>query len=948
MRLWHSPWDTHGKQVSLRPRRNATRPGLTLEVLEDRLALSTSSGAAGPLSYADWRNLTFSIQNMTALGPQGSPSQVGLQAVTPTQGEGFGQDIGLDKVVANYPYRGNGYSVAVIDTGINYNDPNLGGGWGKRVIAGYNFVNNTNDPMDDNGHGTHVAGIIGSSDPTYTGIAPGVNFVALKVLDATGSGTFGAVDEALQWVAAHQAQYHIVAVNMSLGAGNYTVNPYTYLEPDFSTLKSEGVFIASASGNSFYTFGSQQGLAYPAISPQVVSVGAVWDGNFGAVSWVSGARDNSTAPDQITSFTQRSTGLDILAPGAMITSTYLHDTFKQMAGTSMATPVVAGCAVLIHQALDARGQSSLANQDYILSLMQTTGVTVVDNNAAADNVVNTGLSFRRLDLFAALNKVGPVQYTPPTLGTIPNQTMTAGVPLFITLPAANGATLTFHAQATGSGNGAVYQLGRQLGLSYGGSYFQNSIGQNEKWILGANSQWYCLMPDGELRRWTGTAATTLAAGAFVTTLSPAIYNDPTQLWNSQATTNPNATFSFSGNQLTIQCDPNFVGSFTVQVVAASDGIASASQSFTVNVIHRAPVLGAIANQTMAHSQKALTVNLTVSNPDNDPITYSAQALPPSQQAYNLEQALGLTYTGNYWTNYYGLEEKWLATSGFPTGREWYCLLPDGELRRAGSSAADMLAAGSLVATLDSSFYQDPSLLWNAQPPVTPHVSFAFAGNQMTVMPAAGVVGTFSLQVTLSDGQVSVKQTFTVTVTDSAPVLGTIADQTMIHGKSLTVGLAASDADQDPLTWAVQTVTPSQQAINLTQTLGLRFTGNYWTNYYGLGEKWLQGMASTTSAPQWYCLLPDGELRRRPAPAPADMLQAASLIATLDTSYYADPSLLRNARNYVAPQVAYSFSGNQLNITPAANYIGTFIVQVTVSDGLVKAAKRSFAVSRHVQ
>src|SRR6202023_2906964 len=114
-----------------------------------------------------------------------------------------------------------------------------------------------------------------------------------------------------------------------------------------------------------------------------------------------------------------------LAPGAMITSTYLNDTFKQMAGTSMATPVVVGASVLIHQALDARGQGSLANQDYILNLMETTGVSITDGAHEDDNVINTGLTFKRLDLFAALNHVGPVNHTPPSLGSIPNQVMTA-------------------------------------------------------------------------------------------------------------------------------------------------------------------------------------------------------------------------------------------------------------------------------------------------------------------------------------------------------------------------------------------------------------------------------------------------------------------------------------------------------------------------------------------
>src|SRR5205085_660277 len=105
---------------------------------------------------------------------------------------------------------------------------------------------------------------------------------------------------------------------------------------------------------SFYA-SSSPGLDFPAISPDVVSVGAVWDGNFGSVAWASGARDFSTAPDRIASFSQRSSALSIMAPGAMVTSTYLNNTMQTMAGTSMATPVVAGAAAILHQALAAQG-----------------------------------------------------------------------------------------------------------------------------------------------------------------------------------------------------------------------------------------------------------------------------------------------------------------------------------------------------------------------------------------------------------------------------------------------------------------------------------------------------------------------------------------------------------------------------------------------------------------
>src|SRR6266849_5808553 len=104
----------------------------------------------------------------------------------------FRSVIGLGAVQSTYPYDGACYTVAVLDTGIDYNDADLGGGFGPghRVVAGYNFVNNTANPIDDNGHGTHLAGIIGSSNTTARGIDPAVNFVALKVLDANMNGNW--------------------------------------------------------------------------------------------------------------------------------------------------------------------------------------------------------------------------------------------------------------------------------------------------------------------------------------------------------------------------------------------------------------------------------------------------------------------------------------------------------------------------------------------------------------------------------------------------------------------------------------------------------------------------------------------------------------------------------------------------------------------------------------
>jgi len=242
----------------------AHRVRLAIERLEELLLFNV---APADLSTLDWRQQTFSLDqldlqaNFSAF-PSGTVSAEANAGIAMT---------GAVQAQQQYGLTGAGYSVAIIDTGIDYNNPAFAG----RYLGGWNFVANNSNPMDDNGHGTHVAGIIGSANSTYPGIAPGVGIISLKVLDSSGSGTFGNVDAALQWVAAHQQQYHIVAVNMSLGSGNYTAEPFNFLDADLQTLVGEGVFIAAASGNSYFSYGSQPGLAFPAINNSVVSVVAV-------------------------------------------------------------------------------------------------------------------------------------------------------------------------------------------------------------------------------------------------------------------------------------------------------------------------------------------------------------------------------------------------------------------------------------------------------------------------------------------------------------------------------------------------------------------------------------------------------------------------------------------------------------------------------------------------
>jgi len=742
--LWFVPRFLRGKGSGVRAgagqssRNFSAKIHLTVEVLEDRRLPST-------LTYQQWRAETYSIGQTTVLNPT---TQGNVQANWTLSS----QLIGLDKVFANYSYRGAGYSVAIIDTGIDANNPAFAG----RVIAGWNFVNNSANYLDDNGHGTGVAGIIGSGDPTDLGVAPAVNFIALKVLDASGSGTFGAVADALNWVIVHQAQYNIVAVNMSLGIGDYTTNPYTFLDNSFQALRNEGVFVAAASGNDYFPDNSRQGLAYPAISPQVVSVGAVWDGSFGTVKWVNGAIDYSTAPDQITSFTERSSALDLLAPGAMITSIARGGGYQTMAGTSMATPFAAGAAVLLHQELDAVGKHSQANEAGILALMQNTGTTVVDAGEN-DNVTHTGLSFKRLNLAAAMQAVAGITSSAPVLDAVANQTVQANHSLTVTLSGhdADGDALTYSAQVVGAKSQA-YQLRQQLGLTFAGSYFTNSWGAQEKWLLGAGQQWYFILPNGQLRKWAGTMTDSLAPANLLANLDPSYYADPSLLWNAQPGSAPNVTLAIAGNHLTVLPPTGYTGNFTIQV-SVSDGSASDTKSFQVTVVAPtiALTLATPANQTLTAGQ-SVTVSLSAHG-GAGPLTYAAKVTGGSSQAYQLKQRLGLAYAGSYFTNSWGYQEKWLLGAN----QQWYFLLPDGELRKwAGSMSASLSSAG-LVARLSSVYYTYPSLLWNAK--ASTGITVAVKGNQLTIKAPSGVKGNFVVQVTVSDGVGTVTKSFTVTV-----------------------------------------------------------------------------------------------------------------------------------------------------------------------------------------
>lgn len=327
----------------------------------------------------------------------------------PLPNAGAAQAEGLAQMFPNIT--GAGQTVAVLDSGIDYTHPDLAG----RYLGGYDFVNKDSNPRDDNGHGTHVSGIIAAGGSNYPGLAPGAGIVALKILNSSGSGSYTNIALALDWVLANRETYNITAVNMSLGAGNYaTPVSFAMIDSRISQLKAEGVFVAVSAGNSFYSYGSAEGVAYPAASPDAIAVGNAWADNFGSVSWGSGARDYSTGADRVVSHSQRGDLLDILAPGALITSTRNGGGYTTMGGTSMSAPYAAAASVLVRQAFEqAYGRTPTV--DEILNILQTTGRPVYDGDDEDDNVINTGHTWSMIDIQAALTSLSSPVPEPTTL-----------------------------------------------------------------------------------------------------------------------------------------------------------------------------------------------------------------------------------------------------------------------------------------------------------------------------------------------------------------------------------------------------------------------------------------------------------------------------------------------------------------------------------------------------
>jgi len=245
--------------------------------------------------------------------------------------------------------------IAVVDTGVDLDHPDLKG----RLQKGYNIVANNDNPDDDNGHGTHVAGIIASDTNNKKGVA-GITWynpiIPVKVMDSKGQGGSFNIAKGVRWAADHGAD----VINLSLG--NYQSCEVMNDAVEYA-LKKNVVVVASA-GND-----NTNQPTYPAAIPGVISVAAVdWDGK---------RADFSNYGDYI----------DVAAPGVEIPSTYFKSQYASLSGTSMAAPHVSALAGLIRSVNPKLKNTEVA--DIINQTTQKNGNSGPDpyyGNGIIDNV----------------------------------------------------------------------------------------------------------------------------------------------------------------------------------------------------------------------------------------------------------------------------------------------------------------------------------------------------------------------------------------------------------------------------------------------------------------------------------------------------------------------------------------------------------------------------------
>lgn len=244
-------------------------------------------------------------------------------------------------------YTGKSIGIAVLDTGIYPHDDFIFPS--NRIVAFKDFVHHHSNYYDDNGHGTHVCGIIAgngkSSDGLYCGMAPNANLIVGKILDSSGNGSLQNILTAIRWIISLKNKYNIRILNISVGAESTDVDEEkSILVQSVNAAWDCGIVVVVAAGNNGP---KRMSVTSPGISRKVITVGSSDD----HIAIVAGG-------NRIYNYSGRGPTRrmipkpDIVAPGSGIFSCSppingKYNGYTQRSGTSMATPIVSGAVALL-------------------------------------------------------------------------------------------------------------------------------------------------------------------------------------------------------------------------------------------------------------------------------------------------------------------------------------------------------------------------------------------------------------------------------------------------------------------------------------------------------------------------------------------------------------------------------------------------------------------------
>ncbi len=244
-----------------------------------------------------------------------------IEVDTQVQILGNGLSLSLERIrtaAANPANKGTGVKIAVLDTGIDLDHPDLA------VAGSVSFVSGTTSGDDDNGHGTLIAGIIGARDNGIgvTGIAPEAAIYSVKVLDSNGAGLMSSILSGIQWARDNNMQ----VINLSFGVAMQM--PST-IKDALDSAYNAGIVIVAGAGDGGNAGGTGNNVWYPARYESVIAVGAT---------------DNAGVR-----YASSSTGyqLEVVAPGVNINSTAMGGGYGSISGTSAASSYTAGAAALL-------------------------------------------------------------------------------------------------------------------------------------------------------------------------------------------------------------------------------------------------------------------------------------------------------------------------------------------------------------------------------------------------------------------------------------------------------------------------------------------------------------------------------------------------------------------------------------------------------------------------